>query len=235
MSFITRVFRKENSQVVFLGCEHTSDSKKIYEIEKILEDFNPEVILIEGGFEKASYTSKAEAIKDGEMGYISFWANSHDIKILPNDPTFKKNILFLEKEYNKDFSFLYFFLRDKTFDKQTSDLEVIERIKKESNWKDYDFTMDHINLISKNIFKKDLTNLDYTDFFNPTLNLSSLNKATRQLNIFRDDFMIHAILKTIKIYRKVFIIKGKHHLIASEKKIEEALNNGKKQFYSRKS
>ena len=220
--------------ILFVGSSHDYVLEKIKSIKNLIEGFNPEIILVEDSFDMINFNNEETAVKiGGEMGYVSFIAKKSRMAIESNDPRFNEDILFLEKKYSKDLSFLYFFLRQKSFlinHEKTigKDLngEILQQIKKETSWNNYDYSLKNVNNIFNAIFLDRFIEKDYSDFFNPTLSINLFNEVTRELNKFRDEFMISKLKKILKRYNRIFIIKGSHHLISKEKEISELLKNG---------
>lgn len=234
MSFIVRRFSSGSRTVLFVGTAHDYALKEVKPIKKLIENFNPEIILVEDSFDLMNFDDEEKAVRrGGEMGYASFIAKKSGITLDSNDPRFKDDILFLEKRYSRDISFLYFFLRQKSFlmnrgrtIEKNSDEEILQQIRDETLWNDYSDGLEKIKDIFFTLFSDRLKENDYSDFFNPTLSINLFNEATRELNNFRDDFMIDKLKKVLKKYNRIFIIKGSHHLITKENEIKELLKNG---------
>jgi len=168
-----------SDNLVFFGASHTQNLVEISKLIEAIRNFNPSIILIEGGFEKATFKSEEQAIKTGgEMGAVSFFAKTKGIILLPNDPDRKDELEFMTEKFGKDFTNLYFSLRE-----------------------------------SK----------EHPDYFNPTLSINEFNTATRELNKFRDAFMINKIRLLIKENKKICVVKGSHHLLMNKDKIRKII------------
>lgn len=234
MSFIVKRFSSGGKIILFVGSTHDYVLEKIKSIKNLIESFNPEIILVEDSFDLMDFDNEEMAIqRGGEMGYVSFIAKKSGIVVESNDPRFNEDILFLEKKYSRDISFLYFFLRQRSFlinhgktVGKNLDGEILQQIRKETSWNNYDYSLERVNNIFNIIFLDRLIEKDYSDFFNPTLSINLFNEVTRELNKFRDNFMIGKLKKVLKKYNHIFIIKGSHHLISKEKEIRELLKNG---------
>ena len=99
MVFIEK-FEKGKKKLVLIGVSHSNDSEQINKIKREIEKFNPDVILIEGEFEKAKFSSESEAILHGwEMGFVSYFARKRNILLEPNDPSDEECIKFIGKIY----------------------------------------------------------------------------------------------------------------------------------------
>lgn len=230
----TERFIGRKKEILFVGSTHSRDSAEIIQIKKVFEDFNPDVVLVEDEFDILEFLDEQDAInKGGDMGFVSFLAKKNGIKIISNDPRFEEDVLFLEKKYSKDLSFLYFFLRNRChsmkmrrFNKNNTDNEILNYMLKKTNWQGYDYNLGNAERIFKKLFGYDIGYKDYSDFFNPTLKINELNEATRQLNVFRDTYMIKLIKRMLEKNDKLFIIKGVHHLDKTKMEIEKLMQNG---------
>jgi len=182
--------------------------------------------LIEGEFEKATFTNEEEAIQRGaEMGFVSYIANKKNIQIASNDPSPQKCIPYIKNLSGKDFTFLYFVLRVyKSVQKNKPEEKIsqlIDRFKKNSLWDSYDYSFRKFKKIFKKILGEGFSpQKNYTKHFNPNLKYSRLNFATYQLNILRDNFTMQKIFNSLIKYKRIFIIKGSHHLLNCQKELD---------------
>jgi hypothetical protein len=225
-------FSKNKKELVFFGTNHSNKNNfQINQLKKELFEFKSEIILIEGGFEKSVFKNESEAISyGGELGFTSYYAKNNNILIEGNDPPEVESIEFLSAMYDRDFSFFYFVLRNfncfiKRPTKESSE-EIMDKIitgfKHESEWEDYDFSLDNFKNIFKNIFNYEFDfSKNYGSYFSSLENKKETNKATRKLNKFRDIYMIKKILEFILIYNKIFVVKGGIHLQECENLLEE--------------
>jgi uncharacterized protein YfkK (UPF0435 family) len=215
-----------SDNLIFFGTSHTQDLDVIHKLIEKIKKFSPNVILIEGGFEKATFDSEEMAIKrGGEMGAVSFFAKNSKITLLPNDPDSTEEINFLSQKFGKDFAFLYFYLRNSSFYKnQKINLDVLNEIKNTAKWENFDFSIQNIKNIFLNVINEPfIQDKDYSNYFNPTLSFNKLNLATRELNKFRDDFMISKLKSLIRNKDNICIVKGSYHLIKTKKAIKELI------------
>ncbi|MBS3070775.1 hypothetical protein J4407_00530 [Candidatus Pacearchaeota archaeon] len=215
-------FEKNGKEIIFIGVSHSTDLFQIDLIRSKLEKMRPDVILIEGGYENAEFLSEDDAISRGwEMGFVSYFAKKKKILLLPNDPSEKECIKFIENIYGKDLAFLYFFLRnldsllrkDLPLSSEEKMKIVLKEFEENSQWENYDYTSSNFKRIFLETFDKDfiLDNI-YGNYFNSSLNYNITNEATRKINTFRDKFMAEQIIKYLKSHNRIFIIKGKTHL-----------------------
>jgi len=214
-------FEKSKKIIVFFGSQHSKREDQVTEIEKEINQLNPEIILIEGHYDQATYKLREESLsKGGEMGFTSYLAKKNKIKLLSNDPPDEDSILFITKKYGKNICFLYFFIKNldsytrnkKEKLKEWSEYTISEFIKK-SNWSNYDYSIKNLNKIFRSLTGKNLDiNQDFYKYLNPHLSISVFNEISRDLSNFRDSFMMSLLKKVLIKYDKIFIIKGKSHL-----------------------
>lgn len=228
-TFIEKI-SKGNKSVLLIGTTHTQNDVELSQIKNAFFKFSPKIVLVEDAFDKAEFSSEESSIKlGGEMGLVSFISKQNKTKIISNDPSFRRELRFLESNFGRDFTFLYFFLRERSYllgkpaFSPPSEQEIVLRIKKEISWENYDYSFSHLVKISSEIIKKDWNNKEIVDFFNPLLIKHSFNEATRMLNTFRDDFMIETIRTSLKTNNKILVIKGRHHIFTMHEKIKELL------------
>ena len=212
-NYLIKIFSNNIIKIVFFGSRHREDLEQINKIREIISDFNPEIVLIEGGFENADFSSEEEAIQNGESGFTCFLAKSKNIVVKGNDPSNSDQINFLMKSYDKNLIFAYFILRKLS---QTQDKKLIKKyidnFKHLTNWKNFDYTPKNLIINIKTILGKDITEIT-KDYFNPYLDISYFNEVTKELSEFRDNYMINLLKNLINSYKKIFIIKGKSHLL----------------------
>jgi hypothetical protein len=224
-------FSKNQKEIVFFGTSYSSNNIiQINKLRKELFEFNPDILLVEGGFEKSKFKNEKEAILYGEeLGFASHYAKENNILLEGNDPLEVECIEFLKSMYNKDFSFLYFVLRNLNFflknkvdiPKQDKAKMVIEQFKRESEWGDYDFSFENFEKIFEKHFGIKFNYLmDYDDYFSSLSNEKETNNATRKLNKFRNIYTMRKIMESVLTFNKIFIVKGCPHLSDCESLLE---------------
>jgi hypothetical protein len=183
------------NEIFFLGVAHSNSPEYLADLKEVIFSFHPDVVLLEGNFDKATFDSKEESIEKGsELGYVSFLCKSSGIPMFSNDPSNDETFNFVKKEFGEELSKGYFALRDLAFGPESQDI-------KQSKF-----------VIAKALGEEFSDIKDYKDYFNPLLNLNKFNKVTRRLNFFRDNYMLNEILALMKPYKKLLVIKGDHHI-----------------------
>ncbi len=195
-----------HKKVLFFGSKHSSHKEELDLINKTLEKFNPEIILVEGDFDKPDFYNVEESIRRGqEMGFVAFFAKENKIQLESNDPSMKNQKKLITENYGEKIQELYFLLRD-TFQRDD------KRIKE----------------LFEEVFSQGYeVGKDYFDFFNPTLSINKFNDITRKLNVFRDSYMFKRINELLKKYSRIFVIKGDYHIKNNLVKLEELIHQKK--------
>ena len=225
--FCVKEFRNKEKRIIFFGSIHSRSIKQINSIKEVIFKLNPDIILVEGNYHLANFKSKEESIEKGcETGYVSFLAKDKKIDLESNDPSFSEDISFVEKKQGKEICFAYFFLRNKN--PNFSEERILKNIKENSLWKDFDYSINNIKKIVKDLLHEDYkADKDYSNYFNPTIKITLFNDITFELSKFRDDFMLKKIKEILINHNKIFIIKGVYHLNENENKIRKLLENVK--------
>ena len=206
---INKKLSGDGREVFLFGANHSKELNQINEIESSINPFNPEIVLIEGGFDKANFNSKEEAIKLGqEMGFTSFLCKEKGISMKSNDPSDSEEIKFLEENYKTEVVNLYFLLRDFSTKRTTKLPQNIDSLMKE--------VLNEKFHLSK----------DYGDYFNPTLSINLFNEVTRKLDFFRDSYLRDLLKGLLKKHKRIFIIKGDYHLESDLDKLQNLVQNG---------
>lgn len=196
----------EERRVFLLGSDHSKNPEQLKLIKYYIEKFNPDVVLLEGNFDRATFDSVEDSIKYGaDMGYASFLSKKKSIRVESNDPPFVEDKKFIENRYGSEMGELYFLLRDIP---GASD-EGRERIK----------------ILLKQILNEDFDEkIDYLDYFDPTISKNLFNEITKELNVFRDEYMLSKISELLNECSKIFVIKGDYHLNSCFEEIRSVVN-----------
>ncbi len=213
-------FNSKSLFISFFGSSHAGEKFELNKIKNYIDKFKPDVVLVEGNFDKFDFENEEQAIDVGlEAGYASFIAKRNGIKVLSNDPPLEEDIDFIVKKYGKDLAFLYFVLRQIN---QTLNIgrpiggrdlkENIGWFKSLTFWKDFDYSEKHFNEVFKDNLENEFQYKDYSSWFDPTRNNNILNEITKILNVHRDDFLIRRINELKEKFNRIFIVKGNFHL-----------------------
>ena len=214
---IPYIFSIRNSEqsMVFFGADHSYDKRNLQfnqlreEWEKFLKETggNNCLVLVESRRTKLA-NSEDEGIKEsGESGFITFLANQKNIIVESPEPPHQ----YLFQEWTKQFSreYIYYLLVARRIqwhsvldDENKKDLnyyfskELIKKDQEETGWFDFDFSLEHIKVIHKNLFD---TNFDENNekFFcqisRPDKEISIINEVARAKSLIRNIYMVEQI------------------------------------------
>lgn len=230
MAPIIEEFQNGKKKIVFYGSHHSFDREEIEAIRKTIDEFKPEIVLVEYGYEKREFSSEEEAIEKGDdMGFCVYYTKKKGIKIGPNDPSPEKCIEHITEKFGKEIAFTFFMFR--TLDglsrggkihKESFFTNYAGYFRLNTKWKGFDYSYANF----RKLFKK-LTGEEYGEknnyfkYYDPTMDFNKFNEISREENEFRDNFMIEYLRKMLKEHDKIFIIKGSGHLFSCFDKIEK--------------
>lgn len=111
LSVLTR--READAVLLFLGTTHSFSqaNPQLPDIERLLAEFAPTVILIEGGEWTVEATREAAIKQGGEMGFATFLANARGLKPKTFEPNFSDEIAHVLKLASAEDVKLYYALR----------------------------------------------------------------------------------------------------------------------------
>lgn len=226
-------FAKGDKTLVFFGSVHGSDLSQIKYILDEINLLNPEIILIEGGFEKATFPGEQESIeKAGELGFVSYLAKKRKILMIGGEPSEKECVSFVEKNYERDSAFFYFalksinnFFKIKLKINFTIDEKInmsLNQFKQNSDWNDYDYSFAHFQNVFRRFADEEFSpENDYADFFNILPDKSVSNEISKKLESFKDDFLLDKIKNAMQANNHIFVIKGKDCLSRIKDSLDE--------------
>jgi hypothetical protein len=215
----------------FFGSDHSKEKFHTNFLKKKLDEFKPNLILVEGGYEIANYDSEKEALNKGlELGFTNFYAKKNNIKLKGNDPHHTKKVSFLESFYDKNHVFLHCVLGFSLYKSPDWSKEklikymndAINNFKAVSNWKNFEYSYKNFQKIFLEILKEKFKIKEsHIKWINPQLKISELNSISRKETLYRDYYMLNKIMEEFKEYDKIFVVKGNHHLRQMKKVLGE--------------
>jgi len=225
---IVEIFNKKGKKLTFFGSRHSADPKQIRAIRKSIVETKPEIILVESGYDRATYPTKKEAIQQGqECGYVAYLAKKRGIKIQSNDPSDKFIDEKVSLKYGKDITFLYSMLRIIIHTRKKINFDYYFKnsagyYQYELQWKNFNCTYNNFKRIFIKEIKEEFDlNKNYFDYFDPTLDYNILNGVTRDINDIRKSYMLKLLKKLLKKYNNIFLIKGQSHLLFEKENIKK--------------
>lgn len=191
------------------------------------------IVFTEGGIRPVEASEEQAIVKHGGMGLATFLANQEKISTHSPEPDEKYERLELEKSFSKDIIQYYYFARvvlqwSKKNEPKPNFIEYINRYlasdKRESGWDTYDFSLDNMKKIHKELFNQDFNEHDaqfFYDVSNPVVIKSVVNEVSAASSIIRDEYMISEIQSFIRKGYSIFAECGCSHVVMQEPELRE--------------
>ena len=237
--YIVRLENKRK-QLVVIGTQHTRDtlSPVFTEIEKSFKNWQPGVVINEGGNLTKHYTSRNEAIeKNGELGLVKYLADHAGIKTVNGDAADKLEFDELTSAYSKEEALLFFASErfifpyafgqyggelahayDSIFIKKYLEKEGIALAPQEKTFAYYqqlykqyfseEFSLDNINQL----------------YFIPFSTKHRFNAIARKSKEIRDVYLCQQIEAQLRVYDRVLVVYGGWHVLAIEPSLIQIIN-----------
>ncbi len=236
------VLRAGGKELHYFGSDHIKDqSSPIFsEIEESFLRANPEIVFVEGIAgataefeERIKKMSRNEVIeKFGEPSFTLKLAAENGIDWWCPEPeweTFFEELL--GHGFTKDEIFVWYVLRSlnqynakvhrEGYEKYASG--YIERIKRYTNWPDFNYTFEHAMCLGEKIIgnKIDVENMEF-NYVSPVPRAGRekhetvLNRVATASTLIRDRKIVSDIIKVFEKYNKVFIVYGASHAVMQE-------------------
>ena len=243
------VYEIEDGQkkITYFGVKHSNqpDNQMFKEIEQKFRDANPQVVFVEGMH--FSENGKQELIKEmkeadaktvindwGESGFAFKLAADAGVEVESPEPNFTEEVENLvELGFSKDEIFAYYVYRQANSYQRIPEKppieeyigSYIERFQKDTGWKDFDYSFEHLQQIGKEIWgdrgdieKEDAWRTDPVPYKNKKSSLwNNVNRISQQSSYFRDRYTIHRIEETMKKHDRLFIVFGSSHAFIQER------------------
>lgn len=233
--------KESNKEVLYYGSVHSNDTTDVMfnDIEKSFQEFMPEMVLIEGGYNSSSYSTKNEAIQNGEMAFMSYLADQHNVEKQNIEPSGKYVDSLLLEKYSREQILTMYVLR------QTH--QYIKQIK-HSDFSFSETIVDYVNNVNKSHFDKQAESLNFEVIFKMVeqetgIAITEDNWREKEVTIrryvfkegsisneiyntvldLRDMLAVEKIIKTLHMHNKVFVIMGNQHLINQRSILREKM------------
>lgn len=226
----------DTHHLYFFGSSHTYDvnDEQIPKLEAFWNEFvlltkgTPRIVLVEGG-KRPILNSKKEAIETGgEIQYTALLASQSGISTESPEPTASYWYQELSSKFSRDAVAYYDFARV-CYQWNQMDVHIpfesyigsfIESNTKNSEWNDYDFSLDHMKKIHNELFHAPFKEDDkqfFYDVINPTTSFSIINEVSRTDDEgIRDEYILSEIERYWKEGSSLFIIYGLQHAVILE-------------------
>jgi 1,2-phenylacetyl-CoA epoxidase PaaB subunit len=234
--------KNDTQELVYVGTRHCYDPDD-KEFEKIREEWdsfyrrnegNNLLVVVEGGVRSIEKSEKEAIIKGGEMSFITFLADQKKVSSVCFEPTRGEVFDELVKKYSKEKIFYQriaqVILQWNTLIERPSFEEYIkyflQKDKDQSNWADFDFSLDNLKKIHTDLFTTEFNESD-RDFFykivDPTQKNTIINEISRDEDIVRDTIVVKGIIKEWQNRKSIFIVYGSGHAVIQERALRNLL------------
>lgn len=200
----------------------------------VVDDKSTAVAVNEGGLRNPEGDRDTMIKRDGEGGLITYLATKENIEIISPEPNRMDVDKELLKEFSKDEIQCYYFVRvvnqylqskpEKSFEDYIK--KILEVDKKESDWSDFDFSLENMKRIHTQIFGNEF-NLEEQGFFytviNPSRKDTVINAIARASSGYRDMFIIEKIIEKWGEGKSLFVVYGFSHGYRQEKALKTLL------------
>ena len=201
-------FKKNNFVLFYLGVGHSWDpTNKQFNLIKgkftnFLKIAKHPLVVVESQVRK-NYDTETEAIiKGGEIGFMDFLCHTNNIPIICFEPNRSEEMTFLSTLFPKEKIAYYYFARVIAQWHRLSEKpeinsyisQFLQRDQKVSGWNNFEFSIEHLEEIHKQLFGSEL-------------NFGDINFFKKIENPMRDDNPFIEIVQSLRKYRNSFVIK----------------------------
>ena len=232
-------------KVMYFGAEHSlnPESPMFSRIEEEFKKADPQIVFVEGMYfsqggkeraiEKYKNTNRESVIKNhGESVYVFKLATDAGIEVDSPESTYKDEIdSLIEKGFSKEEIFCFYGYRqinglhrltDKS--KFTEELtRYISIFQRDSQWKDFDYSVEHLEKIGKSVWGKTRGDIMTNDGYRTTpvpppdkKLFTIINRINQEVTHFRDCNVVRRIVEALKTHDRLFIIFGSTHAVMQE-------------------
>ncbi|MDQ5949024.1 MAG: hypothetical protein QG589_150 [Patescibacteria group bacterium] len=231
-----------NQELLCVGSRHCYDPKdnEFEIIKKEWDDFYKRnqgkemIVVVEGGVTSIEKSEEEAIVKGGEMSFVTFLANESGVSTICLEPQRGKIFNEIAKKHGRDKTFYQrmaqVMLQWNTYTEKP-ELEkyleyFMEKDKKESQWSDFDFSIDNMKRIHQGFFNTDFNPRDrkfFYDIIDPSQKKTVINQISRDENVVRDTAIVKGIIEEWQKGKSVFAIHGSGHAVIQEKSLRTLL------------
>jgi hypothetical protein len=220
----------DGAVLYYLGIRHSRNPQdslfpaikgKWNEFLKIAQ--NP-LVVVESREIRLDNADETESIaKGGEVGFMGFLARQSNTPIIGFEPDAKSEADYLLESFSKDRIEYYYFARIVAQWHRLSNRPSVEeyadwhlkRDERTFEWKDFEFTIEHMRAIHQSLFGTvlDLNDLNWFNMIkNPTLENNPLRDVVRASGEYRDKLITENVKNAwIREKKDVFMVYGSGH------------------------
>ena len=230
----------KDKRLVVIGTQHTRDTSSplFVEMEKAFKNWQPAVVINEGGNLTKTYTSRNEAIKrSGELGLVKYLADNAGIKTINGDAPDKLEFDELTLAFSKEAALLFFaserFIFPYAFGQFSGELEqaydsifIKMYLEKEGIiLAPHEKTFAYYKQLYKKYFSEEfsLDNINQADFI-PFSTKHYFNGVARKSKELRDIYLCQQIEAQLRTHYSVLVVYGGWHVLAIEPALTQIIN-----------
>lgn len=235
--------KNTTQELMYLGTRHCYDPKdeEFEIIRKAWNEFYERnkgkdiIVIIEGGVRQVEKSEEEAIIKGGEMAFIVYLASQDGVSADCFEPTRGEVFGELEKIHTREKIFYQrmaqVVLQWNTLTEKPSSFEkyigyFIEKDKRESDWNDFDFSLENLYKIHFTLFDTDFNSSDRQFFYNiinPAQKNTVINQISRDEDVVRDTAIVKGIISEWEKGKSIFVVYGSGHSIIQEKALKTLL------------
>ncbi len=234
--------KNEKQELFYIGSRHCYNPKdqEFEIIKKEWSDFYKRnqvkemIVVVEGGLRPVEKSEEEAIIKGGETSFITFLTNKDSVSTTCFEPQKGEVFNELTKKHSRD---KVFYQRMAQVALQWNTLTekldfekylgyFMEKDKIESDWNDFDFSIEHFYKIHKNLFDTDFNPSDrkfFYDIIDPSQTNTTINQISRDEDVIRDTAIVKGIAKEWNKNKSIFVVYGSSHAVIQEKVLKTLL------------
>lgn len=236
----TLKFNNQNKELLAVGFSHTYDinNPQLSVLKKLFQEFNPDIILNEGGQITRKFKDEKEAVTaNGEPGMLKYLSDLSNKELLNGDTPDSVEYKIMLGKYSKDDLFLYYimerligpYLYGAHRDRSIEDLyetviqkwfinegfPVDEDLRTFAGYKKlYHAKMGHELELTIN------PDIELFDYVNPDCKYCLIGRTSK---ILRDSVLLEKINTELKTHNKVMVVFGHGHILAVEPALKKMM------------
>jgi len=204
-------------------------------IEKTLIEFNPDLILVEGGADTFE-GSRGEAIYAGESSFATYLANKNGMMVEDIEPSFSRQIEYLQSKYKADDILAMYLIRqicsERMLDNNSGwdfDTELLHLTQfLINNGLDYKSkTLECVLNTVNTVLPGNMDNTNWRDVDFRALNDVYANKSGvlypiyNDITNYRNIYLIELLKEKKNTYNRIYIVMGGGHLDDTKEQLEQ--------------